>query len=69
MLSIQRWQPFQIVVRGRPYAGSWRVVDGRIQVSSTYGSASRPATPNQKNPKVQVEIMLRELVNAWQSSQ
>lgn len=37
-----RHMPFKVTHQGRPYSASWHIEDGRLIVSSAYGSDSAP---------------------------
>lgn len=52
-----------VTVRGRRFSGDWRLVDGKVEVGSAYGSAA--AAPGRRKPERVAAELLERLAIAW----
>lgn len=56
------WKTVSITHEGRVWTGAWHLAIGMVNVSSAYGSCSRPTSGH---PEHTAEDLLFELVEDW----
>lgn len=59
-----QWKTLKLEHVGQSWTGTWELTVGMVNVSSAYGSATRPAGPH---PEATAADMLRELVDEWRA--